>query len=42
MLSVGRRPDAIGPNGMIQRKPEEKKKMTREAPVNLFGKEGKS
>lgn len=41
MLSVGRRPDAIGPNGMIQRKPEEKK-MTREAPVNLFGKEGKS
>lgn len=43
MLCVGQRPDAISPNGMIQRKLEErKKKMTREAPANLFEKEGKS
>lgn len=32
MLSVGRRPDAIGPNGMIQRKPEEKKKNDQRGP----------
>lgn len=40
MLSVGRGPDAIGSNEMIQRKPE-RKKMTREAQGNLLGKERK-